>query len=194
MGTSAQDARDKADALKRDLSRLTGAQVTFDDLLTRYVIARCEAFSVLPFGPSMIQSKLTVQATLTAHDPFSYDISLSTVAGNTQPLPLGTGPSRPIITLTGAVVNPLISFKDNTGAIVGSMQLTVTAIAGDVIIIDCDAKTIKLNGVLRLDTLTAGDFFTFDPADPKYQTPYPSITIAPAPGTSISSSYRKAWR
>jgi hypothetical protein len=194
ISTTTQDARDKIDALKLALSIPTGAQLTFDDLLTRYVIARCESFRVPPFGPSMIQRKLAVEVMLTAHDPFSYDTTLTTVAGNTPALPLGTGPMRPVITLTGAVTNPVITWKNNAGATVGSLTLTVIMIAGDVLIVDSDLKTIKLNGVNRLDLLTAGDFFTFDPADPQYQAPYGTFTVAPAPGTSTSTSYRKSWR
>lgn len=193
-GTTAQDARDKIDALKLALSLPTGAQFTFDDLLTRYVIARCESFRVPPFGPSMIQRKLAVEILLTAHDPYSYATTLTTVAGNTPALPLGTGPMRPVITLTGAVTNPVITWKNNAGATVGTLSFTVTMIAGDVLIVDSDAKTVKLNGVNRLDLIASGDFFTFDPAEPQFQNPYGTFTVAPAPATSISTSYRKSWR
>lgn len=197
IGTSVQDARDKSDALKLALSKNTGAQLTFDDLLTRYVIARCESFKVPPYGPSMIQSKLTVEATLTAHDPFSYS------TGNTGPITLdgtatvhqaiGTATSRPIITLTGAQTNPVLIMWDATSAVVlGTMSLTVTMIAGDTLVIDCDAKTIKLNGANRLDILTTGDFFVFDPlVDTSPAIQYASGGAGAGTGTF---TWRKAWR
>lgn len=196
-GTSTQDARDKADALKLALMAPAGVKLIFDDFSTRYIMARVESFRVPPFGAHMIGRDLNVEIAFTAHDPYFYDNALTTVAGNTQPLPQGTGPSRPIITVVGAAggpVNPVFTLKNNAGATVATFGLTVTLIAGDTLIIDCDAKTIKLNGVNRIDLVTTGDFFLIDPADPQFQTPYATITIAPATGTSISTSYRKSWR
>lgn len=193
-GTSTQDARNKADAFKLAMKRLTGAKMSFDDYPTRYVVARCDSLRIPALSMSMATEKLQFEATLTAHDPYSYDNALTTIAGNTQPLPQGTGPSRPIITLTGAVVNPVLTLKNNAGVTVGTFGITVTMIAGDILVIDCDAKTLKLNGVNRLDLSTTGDFFLIDPADPQFQTPYPTITVAPVPGTSISTGYRKSWR
>lgn len=197
IGTSAQDARDKADALKLALSRNIGAQLTFDDLLTRYIVARCEAFSVVPFGASMLQRKLSVVATMMAYDPFSYataltgPITLDATAANHQAI--GTAPSRPIITLTGAQTNPVLNLWDTTGTVLlGSIALTVVMIAGDTLVIDCDAKTIKLNGVNRLDLLTTGDFFVFDAlvdASPSIQ--YASGGAGAGTG---SFTWRKAWR
>lgn len=197
IGTSAQDARDKADALKFALSRNSGAQITFDDLLTRYVIGRCEAFRAIPFGASMLQRKLAVEATMVAYDPFSYAISLTgpiTLDGTTTVhQTLGTAPSRPIITLTGAQTNPVLNLWDTTGTVLlGSISLIVTMIAGDTLVIDCDAKTIKLNGNNRLDLLNTGDFFTFDPlvdASPSIQ--YASGGAGAGTGTY---TWRKSWR
>jgi phage-related protein len=197
IGTSAQDARDKTDALKLALSKNTGAQITFDDLLTRFIIARCESFKVPPFGPSMIQRKLAVEIILVAYDPFTYS------TGNTGPITLdgtttvhqsiGTAPSRPIITLTGAQTNPVLVMWDTTGTVVlGTISLTVTMIAGDTLVIDCDAKTIKLNGNNRLDTLTSGDFFLFDPlVDTSPSLQYSSGGAGAGTGTY---TWRKAWR
>lgn len=196
-GITAQDARDKADALKLALSKNTGAQITFDDLLTRFIIARCESFKVPPYGPSMIQRKLSVEIGLVAYDPFSYStsltgpITLDATSGVHQTI--GTAPSRPIITLTGAQTNPVLTLFDTTGAVVlGTLSLTVTMIAGDTLVIDCDAKTIKLNGNNRLDVLTTGDFFVFDPlVDPSPAIQYTSGGAGAGTGTF---TWRKAWR
>jgi len=75
MGTSASDARTKSDALKLALCKNAGAQLVFDDTPTRYVTARCEGFRVPPSGASMIQNRLSVEATMVAYDPFMYDLA-----------------------------------------------------------------------------------------------------------------------
>lgn len=109
----------------------------------------------------------------------------------TNTLPLGTGPVRPVLTISGVAVNPSITLYNSLGALVGTMVLTVTTISTDILVIDCDAKTIKLNGVNRVDLLTSGDFFTIDPADPAFNGLGP--TIASSSG-ALSISYRRTWR
>jgi phage-related protein len=196
-GTTAADARTKADAFKLALSKRIGAKFVFDDILTRYVMARLQSFRIPPYGPSMLQKDLSVEASFLAHDPYSYEtttvgpITLDATAANHQTL--GTGPSRPVITLTGAQTNPLLTLYDTTGTIVlGTMQFTVAMIAGDVLVIDCDLKTVKLNGASRLDILTTGDFFVFDPlVDTGPAIQYTSGGAGAATG---SFTYRKSWQ
>jgi phage-related protein len=192
-GTTAADARTKADAFKLALSKRIGAKFVFDDILTRYVMARLQSFRIPPYGPSMLQKDLSVEASFLAHDPYSYEtstvgpVTLDGTSGAHQTL--GTGPSRPVITLTGAQTNPTLNLWDTTSLIsLGTMQFTLTMIAGDVLVIDCDAKTVKLNGVNRLDALTGGDFLVFDPLTDAS----PSIQLLG--GGAGTYTYRKSWQ
>lgn len=194
-GTSTQDARNKADALKLAIKKLTGAKLSFDDYPTRYVIARCDSLRVPALSLSMVTPKLQFEATLTAHDPYSYDnasvgpVALDGTANNHQAL--GTGPSKPIITLVGAKTNPVLTLWDATGLVqLGQLTFTVVLGGGDTLVIDCDAKTVKLNGVNRVDLLTTGDFFIFEPL----VDTAPAIAMTGTGAGTGSFTYRKAWR
>jgi predicted phage tail component-like protein len=106
-------------------------------------------------------------------------------------MPLGTGITRPVVRIDGAAVNPVIALVGADGTTIATMNLTVTTVAGDVLLIDMDSRTITLNGVNRIDILTSGDFFSIDPADANFSGNGPSI------GTSsgaLSVIYRRAWR
>jgi predicted phage tail component-like protein len=109
----------------------------------------------------------------------------------TNVLPLGTGPSRPVLTITGVAVNPSIALYNSLGVLVGTMTLTVTTVAADILVIDNDAKTIKLNGANRLDLLTSGDFFTIDPSDANFDGVGPTFTTSSG---ALGVSYRRSWR
>jgi phage-related protein len=200
-GTTVQDARDKADALKLALRKNSGAQITFDDLLTRFINARVQSVKVPPFGPSMIQRKLSVEVTLTVLDPYSYDITqtVTTLDNTVRRLQLGTGPSLPIITIAGATVNPVLTFFKYDGTILGTMNITFTGISSDTLVINCDSKTVTLNGVNRLDLLTTGDFFRMEPLTSQLglgvaagDRPY--ITASADAATSRTTAFNRAWR
>lgn len=115
----------------------------------------------------------------------------SAVVASGNEMPLGTGPVRPVLTLWGVAVNPTISLYNSVGGLVGTMALTVTTIASDVIVIDCDAKTIRLNGANRVDLLTSGDFFLIEPTDPNFDGTGPRFTSSSG---ALSVSYRRSWR
>jgi phage-related protein len=130
-------------------------------------------------------------AVLTALDPLSYDIAQSTIAIGTR-LPLGTGPIRPIVTISGASVNPIISLFNTAGVVVASITITITTILGDTLVVDMDAKTVKKNGVSSIASVTAGDFFSIEPAD---QVNFGGA--GPWVGTTSGAGdvrYYKSWR
>lgn len=186
-GNSAADARTKLDSLKLALS-YPPVQVVFDDSASRYHSLHLENLTAppLPQG-AFLAIDLRVEALLVAYSPYAIDVDATTVAG-VAALPLGTGPVRPVVTLNGAT-NPVThSLRDKDNNVVGSM---VIAAAGTVVV-DHDAKTITVDGVLDLNALTSGDFFVIDPADPKFQGAGPSITSSGA--TSHSVTYRRTWR
>jgi phage-related protein len=107
-------------------------------------------------------------------------------------MPLGTGPVRPLVRITGASLNPVITLYNKAGVAVGSITLTVTTIAGDVLEVDMDAKTVKKNGVSSLSSISAGDFFSIDPADQtNFGAPGPRIDSSSG---AVTTEYRRTWR
>jgi phage-related protein len=185
--------RSKVDALKLALLANPLA-LTFADNSTRRVYARLKSFATQMVqgaqGP-FAQENLAVTAVLTALDPLSYDIAQSTIAIGTR-LPLGTGPIRPIVTISGASVNPIISLFNTAGVVVASITITITTILGDTLVVDMDAKTVKKNGVSSIASVTAGDFFSIEPAD---QVNFGGA--GPWVGTTSGAGdvrYYKSWR
>lgn len=107
-------------------------------------------------------------------------------------LPLGTGPIRPLVTITGASTNPVISLYNKAGVVVASLSLTISTVGGDVLAIDMDAKTIKKNGVSAISSILAGDFFSIDPADQaNFGAPGPRIDSSSG---ATSVAYYRTWR
>lgn len=109
-----------------------------------------------------------------------------------QRLPLGTGPIRPVVTITDASTNPVITLYNSAGVPVASMALTITTVAGDTLVIDMGAKTIKKNGVSAIGSLTTGDFFSIDPIDQaNFGGAGPAINTSSG---ALSVSYYRSWR
>jgi hypothetical protein len=169
-------------------------QLTFEDYATRYVTVALLNFTVQWQGPALIERKLRVEIRLLCVDPYSYDITPTSVAAATA-MPLGTGYTRPTITLTatGAVSAPnTLNFRNNDGTFISSMVINVALATSDVLIVDNDARTVKKNGASALNLITSGDFFTADPANhyvagvgPKFD----AVTNA-----TMAVAYKKSWR
>lgn len=201
VGTDVNDARAKLDLLIATLAAPTLA-VIFFDATARQVNAELVSCIVAAPAAQMIARKIPVTITLVAHDPFAYDTGQSAVglivAGTA--IPLGTGPVGPVIQIgsgsgsSGA--NPVLTFKDSTAAVIGSLTLTVAFAAADIIFVDCAKKTIVLNGVSRLDLLTAGDFVTLDVARHGNfaASQWPTIASSIAATAITTARYNKAWR
>jgi phage-related protein len=107
-------------------------------------------------------------------------------------MPLGTAVVRPLVRINGVSVNPVITLYNKAGVAMASITLTITTIAGDILEIDMDAKTVKKNGVSQIATISAGDFFSIDPADQtNFGAPGPSINSSSG---AVTVEYRRAWR
>jgi phage-related protein len=186
--------RPKIDALKLALlaSPLT---LVFGDNSTRKVTASLTSFTTRSVQDgAFVQEGLLVEVVLSALDPYSYDTVLSNNGfTSANRMPLGTGPVRPLITLTDVVTNPVIELYNKAGVLQGSLSLAITDIVGDTLEIDSDAKTIKKNGVSVLSAIAAGDFFIIDPADQtNYGAPGPYVSGTGFGGGSVS--WYNAWR
>jgi phage-related protein len=184
-------ARANIDALKLALLA-DPLVVTFADHSDRHVFAVLESFTAPTLAGPFVQENLQIEATLTAYDPLSYSNSLSTITLGVNRLPLGTGPVRPLVTISGASTNPVITLYNTAGAAVASITLTITTVGGDTLSIDMDAKTVKKNGASVIANITAGDFFSIDPLDQvNFGGAGPYINSSSGAG---NSTYYKTWR
>lgn len=185
-GATAAEARDNLDLLKLALS-YPPVRVTFEDRSDRYHSLRLDSFNAPPSAQgSHVVSALRIDIAMTALPPYAFDIDETEVSG-AAPLPLGTGPVRPVITLSGAS-NPVVSLRDKDSNVVTAIALT----ASGTIIIDNDALTITDDGTPNMASLDGGDFFVIDPADPKFQGAGPTITATGV--ASYTTTYHRSWR
>jgi hypothetical protein len=140
-----------------------------------------------------------------ATDPLWYDTSTTTATftSGAATTALGTAISYPVVRLTGAFTNPLITVKSSAGATVATMGLTIVlSNAAHYVEIDMAPVTgrtiVKHTGSLSTaeDILTSGSFFGFDPANADTTTPTWGTIEASVSAGSISAAtaiYRKAY-
>jgi phage-related protein len=190
MAATAALARGKVDSFKLALLA-NPLKLTFSDNATRYVSGALETFAASADVGPFVQEGLKVEAAIRLLNPLSYDIAQTNIAFGAR-LPLGTGPVRPVITINGAATNPTFSLFNSAGTIVASITITIATIVGDTLIVDMDAKTVKKNGVNQIAAVTAGDFFTVDPAD---QANFGGVgpLIATSSGNG-NITYFRSWR
>jgi phage-related protein len=189
LGTTVADLYSKLDQIKWRIG-LVEKEFAFVDDETRVFNARLTGFQSTGIQPMMTQLGTTVSITLLMLDPRIYDDSPTIVGsiGNSDvDLPLGTAPVRASINVTGSGSFTL-TYKDSSAVEVATMTITGATAPVD---IDMDAQTITDAGGNAVDTLTAGDFFAFDPADGDYVTPdWPTLRCGS--GTA-QATYTKAY-
>jgi phage-related protein len=198
-GASAALARATIDAIRALLIATQPATLTFPDDATRFVSGYLDQFVTdIGNGPSMIATALGARLDFSLLDPYAYDVTPQTLVNGAR-APLGTAPSFPVFTITGAAINPSLALYRYDGTILATMGLTLTCVAGDVLVIDMDRKTIMKNGVSVLSALTTGDFIVMDPALAQNglgvsagDQPY-LLGATGSTGTG-SYTYRRAWR
>lgn len=136
----------------------------------------------MPQDTDFIQNKLakwTVE--LLAGDPRVYSTVEKLLAGAGIASNEGDFSTLPIITISGPSTNPLIT-NTTTGE---SIQVMKTLIAGQVLVLDFPAKTVKLDGVSVYDSLGSGfSWFPLRPGDN-------AITVSG--GGTFETRWRDAW-
>lgn len=110
-------------------------------------------------------------------------------------LPLGTGPSTPIVRLFGAATNPTLTYRAASGVVVATMAFTATLGASDYLEIDASRATITRStaGVVTngMSLLTSGSFFALDPRDGSYgASSWPTLEVSAGTGEAI---YVRQW-
>jgi hypothetical protein len=199
LALRAADARTKLDGLKALLAR-PQLSVIMADRSTRSLSADGELQVVRPPAASMIADKLPIVITLTCRDPYYYDTATTSVnpilTGVGSALPLGTAPTRPVLTIgfAATVVNPTFTLYNSSGVAVGNITLVGSFTTTDAIVIDCAAKTITLNTASRPDIMSGGDFFVLDVATLGDYASSAWPTLLRQTNVNLTVTYKKAWR
>ena len=158
---------------------------------TGYVSGFAEVFDPAPFAQRLKRLSIGVDCP----DPRRFTITPNAVAFTSSAtlMPQGTAPVRPSITIAGAATNPILRYRNNAGTLLKEMTFTISLAGGESLVIDMATFTIIKNpgGSNQMATLTAGDFFAFDPNDGDYTTSaWPKLEVTSGSGTA---NYRRAW-
>jgi phage-related protein len=167
--------------------------------LTRLVIEQAD-------GRQFRRRHLLITMTFQVLDPYRQDVTASSVTFVTNTaMPLGTAPVRPALirlsATVGTVTNPIVTYKNSAGTVLGTMDFTGASILnGDKIEIDCEGRRIlKTVSVVQTDAsnlLAAGDFLTLDPQDGDFTTSaWPTLTKASGGAGTLTAlcQYAKHW-
>lgn len=195
-GTSVSDLVAKLDQLKWTLRIGELADVPFHliDDASREWVGRAQ-LTVRGIGPDVASVKHAITIAFLCDDPTGRDTT-DTVVDFTSlaQLPMGTASAAPVLRLGEGATNPVVTYRDSSGVVQGSLGLTATLGAGAWVDVDCLNQTIvDQAGANRASYLTSGDFLLFDPADAEdYGGPYPTLEVAGG-GTLNRATYRRRW-
>lgn len=128
----------------------------------RFYVARF-AGTTLPINDPTFSSAATMARGTIAFDvttpfqveraPRTYPILTTGTSGRVY-IPLGTGPTRPLIQIRGAATNPKLTLYDAFGVKVGEMNFTISLGADDFLGIDCLTRRVSKSVA---GTITAAD-------------------------------------
>jgi hypothetical protein len=128
--------------------------------------------------------------TLPATTPWT--LSATTVAGEVDATNIGTFETRPVLTITGPVVAPVIQAQMPDGS-VRILTFTQDLASGDVLVIDTDAHTVILNGsASRRRFLTVPSGWPTIPAGSVVRYLFTSTSYNAT--ATLSVSWRSAWQ
>ena len=182
--------------------RLRGGdlRVVFPDEPGRFIVGFAEQVTLPPIAPVYAQTAVNANWSLVCPDPHFYDADLTTVAlsATAAAVPLGSGPVRPIVTISGPATDPVVIYRDSGGVERARMSFTGTSIgSGASIVLDCTRMTIISGaGVNMANALVgASRWIVLDPyhaAGPA--GPWPTLAVTGlGTGGSAKVEYRRAW-
>lgn len=193
-----QNLRDLRALLTGGFQRGDPLEVSFADDPTRIFYGRLNRLTPQSLPPTFTATRTRFRMQIVCDDPLKYDDSLSTVdftAAETD-VPLGSGPSAPVITITGSSTDPEIVYRDSDGNVVARFQLSVTLGSGEEAVINMRKHAVedgfgnnKIN-----DWWTSGDFFEMDGTahGGGEGGPYPTLDLNGTASSAVAE-YRKSW-
>ncbi|MER5653427.1 hypothetical protein ABT076_10470 [Streptomyces sp. NPDC002131] len=170
-------------------------------LLAQHVTDRTATWSVMVtaadprrYGTTLQTGTTGLPSTtggLTFPVTFPVTFSATTVSGQINAVNVGSMDTRPIITITGPVVAPVVSALYPDGS-VRQLIYSQDLATGDVLVIDTDAHTVVLNGVVsRRRFMTVSGGWPTIPAGGSLNYQFQSSTYNAT--TTLTASWRAAW-
>ncbi len=147
-------------------------------------------------GARLLQRDARLSFTLNCADPRFHEVEETEVVLNEDgiDIPLGNAAVRPLITISGPAVDPVLTYRDYTAETVAVMDFTgTTLLTGESLVIDTYKGTIADgDGVNMAAALVSGsNWIRFAAGDAQSDDgPYPTLAISS--GTAVAV-YRKAW-
>jgi hypothetical protein len=201
-GTDRADAEAKLQTLKAELYD-GPATIAFDWQVSpaRSYVGYVQGVEAEFFAQG-ISDWLAVSLTFLLADPFAVEDTLQTDT-DTPPAPLdvlvGTAPTEAVVTIDGPAVDPVLTFRDHTGATIGTMAFSHTLGASDKLIVDgrdggqvtLDTGGVLSNGLPLVTTQFYGlPVFRPEDADPSVPA-WP--TVESSTGAALSVDYRRRY-
>lgn len=170
-------------------------------VLAQYVTDRVATWSVMVTAADPRRYSTTLQSGttglptttggLTFPVTFPITFSATTVSGQINAVNSGSMDTRPVLTITGPVVAPVVSalYPDGT---VKQLAYSLDLASGDVLTIDTDAHTVMLNGsVSRRRFMTVASGWPTVPAGSSVIYQFQSSTYNAL--AMLTATWRSAW-
>lgn len=166
------------------IERVTDRIASYSVLLTaadprRYSTTLQSQSTALPSVTGGLTLPITMPITITA----------TTVSGTITLANAGTIASRPVLTVTGPAPSPTIRSQRPDGTVT-QLLYSDTLLAGDVLVIDCAARTVILNGQVSRRLYLSG---TWPEVPPVSQLTISWSALAYDPAALLTGTCRSAW-
>lgn len=167
--------------------------------LMRYETDRVASYSLLltAADPRRYSTTLQSQSTglpvssggLTLPITMPLTITAGVTSGTITLTNAGTIATRPVFTIAGPVVSPviLVQYPDST---VKQLAYGDTLVTGDSLVIDTDARTVTLNGTVSRRRYLSG---TWPEIPPGATVTVQWVASAPSPTALLTGTCRSAW-
>jgi hypothetical protein len=170
-------------------------------VLAEYVTDRTATWSVMVTAADPRRYSTTLQSGttglptttggLTFPAAFPLAFSATTVSGQINATNSGSMDTRPVLTIAGPVVAPVVSALYPDGS-VRQLAYSLDLASGDVLVIDTDAHTVVLNGgVSRRRFMTVASGWPTIPAGSAVNYQFQSSTYSALP--MLTATWRSAW-
>jgi len=170
-------------------------------VLAEYVTDRTATWSVMVTAADPRRYSTTLQSGTTGLPAttgglvfpaaFPLAFSATTVSGQINAANSGSMDTRPILTIAGPVVAPVVSALYADGS-VRQLAYSLDLASGDVLVIDTDAHTVILNGdVSRRRFMTVASGWPTIPAGSAVNYQFQSSTYSALP--MLTATWRSAW-